>query len=237
MRKQKNPIKSILKQTLINEKELKMSNSIVNTNNQLVNGILIESSVMEFKGYVRKTAENILEMGRVVYETKGKLKSNKIDFEVFCSKVGFKSTSSSIKKLSQIGKGYLMMKSQVDNLPNSWTTLYEVSKLTEFELKKYISRGVIHQNVLGSVIKSLNGSTKSVTPVSQEIVIDEEKLEEVPNGTLSGLTFTCTLKNVSDKAFKAKLQKLINTLEGLQVQVTLTPELKSALRPPIKKAA
>lgn len=237
MRKQKKPIKSVLKQTLINEKELKMSNSIVNTNNQLVNGTLIESSVMEFKGYARKTAENILEMGRVVYETKDKLKANKEDFEVFCSKVGFKSTSSSIKKLSQIGKGYLMMKSQADYLPNSWTTLYEISRLAESELTKYISEGVIHQNVLGSVIKSLNGSSKNDETSSKEAGVDGERQEEVPNGTVNGLTFTCTLKNVNDVAFKAQLQMIIQNLEQLDVDVKLAPELKSALQPLVRKAA
>lgn len=214
-----------------------MSNSNVNTNNQLVNGTLIESSVIEFKGYARKTAENILEMGRVVYETKDKLKANKEDFEVFCSKVGFKSTSSSIKKLSQIGKGYLMMKSQADYLPNSWTTLYEISRLAESELTKYISEGVIHQNVLGSVIKSLNGSTKNDETSSKEASVDGERQEEVPNRTVSGLTFTCTLKNVNDVAFKAQLQMIIQNLEQLNVDVKLAPELKSALQPLVRKAA
>jgi hypothetical protein len=76
LRKQKKPIKSVFKQTLINEKELKMSNSIVNTNNQLVNGTLIESSVMEFKGYARKTAENILEMGNDSYRFKHRKNSH-----------------------------------------------------------------------------------------------------------------------------------------------------------------
>ena len=214
-----------------------MSNSIVNTNSQLTNGTLIESSVMEFKGYARKTAENILEMGRVVYETKDKLKANKEDFEVFCSKVGFKSTSSSIKKLSQIGKGYLMMKTQADYLPNSWTTLYEISRLAESELNKYISEGVIHQNVLGSVIKSLNGSTKNDETSSKEAGVDGERQEEVPNGTVNGLTFTCTLKNVKDVAFKAQLQMIIQNLEQLNVDVKLAPELKSALQPLVRKAA
>lgn len=214
-----------------------MSNSIVNTNGQLSNGTLIETSVMEFKGYARKTAENILEMGRVVFETKDKLKANKEDFEIFCSKVGFKSTSSSIKKLSQIGKGYLMMKSQADHLPNSWTTLYEISRLAESELNKYISEGVIHQNVLGSVIKSLNGSSKSDETSSKEAGVGEERQEEVPNGTVDGLTFTCTFKTVTDVAFKAQLQMIIQNLKQLNVDVKLTPELKLALQPLVQKAA
>jgi Fe-S cluster biosynthesis and repair protein YggX len=236
LRKQKKPIKSVFKQTLINEKELKMSNSIVNTNNQLVNGTLIESSVMEFKGYARKTAENILEMGRVVYETKDKLKANKEDFEIFCSKVGFKSTSSSIKKLSQIGKGYLMMKSQADHLPNSWTTLYEISRLAESELNKYISEGVIHQNVLGSVIKTLNGSSKADEAI-QEIVSTETKTETVPIRTPDGYSFTCQLKDITDVALKAQLQLIIRNLQELPVTVTITRDLESALNPTLSMAA
>jgi hypothetical protein len=189
-----------------------MSNLTVNTISSInLNNELIQASVSEFKGYARKTAENILEMGRVVFEAKTNLKANKAEFEVFCAGVGFKSTSSSIKKLSQIGMGYLVMKSQADYLPNSRTTLYEISRLAESELKKYITEGVIHQNVLGSVIKSLNGSSKSNESSSNEAGAGagEERQEEVPNGITKGLTFTCTLKNVTDVAFKAQLQMII----------------------------
>jgi hypothetical protein len=214
-----------------------MSNSNVNTIYRSESATLIESSVVEFKGYARKTAENILEMGRVVYETRRQLKANKEDFDIFCSKVGFKSTSSTIKKLAQIGKCYLMMKAQADHLPNSWTTLYEISKLAESELKNYISAGVIHQNVLGSVVKTLTSSSRGIAPICEEIVIGEEKLEEVSRESSNGLTFTCSLKDVSDVAIKAKLHLLIRKLEELKVEVKLTPELESALQPPVRKAA
>lgn len=215
-----------------------MSNLTVNTTSSIIsNNDLIQASVNEFKGYARKTAENILEMGRVVFEAKNKLKANKAEFEAFCAGVGFKSDSSSIKKLAQIGKGYSFMKSQSDYLPNNWTTLYEIARLTEDQLKAFIDQGLIHQNVLGSVIKNLNGSKKGDVADTEEFPASEEKLEEVPNGTPSGLTFTCTLKQVSDVAFKAKLQMLIHNLEELEVQVTLAPELKSALRPLVQKAA
>lgn len=213
-----------------------MSNSNVNTTNQIINGTLIESSVIEFKGYARKTAENILEMGRVVFETKAKLKTSKEDFEVFCSKVGFKSSSSSIKKLAQIGKGYLSMKSQADHLPNNWTTLYEISRLAESELRKYIDEGVIHQNVLGSVIKTLNGSSKADEAI-QESVSTETKTETVPIGTPDGYSFTCQLKDITDVGLKAQLQLIIRNLQELPVTVTITRDLESALNPTLSMAA
>jgi hypothetical protein len=213
-----------------------MNNLNVNTTNQIINGTLIESSVMEFKGYARKTAENILEMGRVVYETKEKLKANKEDFEIFCSKVGFKSTSSSIKKLAQIGKGYLVMKSQADHLPNNWTTLYEISRIAESELKKYITEGVIHQNVLGSVVKTLNGSSKADEAIN-ESVSTETKSEAVLNGTPDGYSFTCQLKDITDVGLKAQLQLIIRNLQELPVTVTITRDLESALNPTLSMAA
>jgi len=43
----------------------------------------VDSSVAEFKAYARKTAENILEMGRVVCEMKTKSKEIPKDFETF----------------------------------------------------------------------------------------------------------------------------------------------------------
>lgn len=215
-----------------------MSNLNVNTTSSIIsNNKLIQASVNEFKGYARKTAENIFEMGRVVFEAKNNLKANKAEFEAFCAGVGFKSDSSSIKKLAQIGKGYSFMKSQADYLPNNWTTLYEIARLTEDQLKAFIDQGLIHQNVLGTDIKTLNGSKKGKVVFTEETSVGAERLEEVPNGTPIGFTFTCTLKNVIDIAFKAKLQKLIHKLEELQVEVTLAPELKSALRLPVQKAA
>jgi hypothetical protein len=216
-----------------------MSNSIVNTINQLKVGTLIESSVMEFKGYARKTAENILEMGRVVCETKKALKDNKEDFEVFCSKVGFKSNSSSIKKLSRIGEGYLMMKSQADYLPNSWTTLYEISRLADSELKKYISEGVIHQNVLGSVIRSLNSSTQNDVTSIQEAGVSagKERLEKVRNITLNGYSFLCEIADVDDLEVKSNLRTILKNLKDLKVKVAYSYELKNALNTKHLKAA
>ncbi|MDN4017155.1 hypothetical protein [Zwartia panacis] len=213
-----------------------MSNSSVNTklSNNGIN--FIQESATEFKGYARKTAENILEMGRVVFETKSKLKGNKAEFEIFCTKIGFKSTSSSIKKLSQIGKGYTELKSQAQNLPNNWTTLYEISRLTSAELKKYIAEGVIHQNVLGSVIKSING-THSENAGKDEAVSTSTTTEEVPNGTPVGYSFTCELEDATDVQLKSQIQMIIKTLKDLKVKVTVAPKLKSALQPLIRKAA
>jgi len=53
-----------------------MTNITVNTTIETTNDQFVQKSVLEFKGYARKTAENVLEMGRVVFETKNQLKKD-----------------------------------------------------------------------------------------------------------------------------------------------------------------
>ena len=99
-----------------------MTNAIVNTTVETVNDHIVHQSVLEFKGYARKTAENVIEMGRVVFETKNQLKKDKVAYEEFCNRIGFNSKSKSVVKLGQIGKVYSLLKSHTECLPNNWTT-------------------------------------------------------------------------------------------------------------------
>lgn len=214
-----------------------MSNSNVNTLVVSNNDNFIQNSVKEFKGFARKTAENILEMGRIVYETREALGNKSQEFESFCSQVGFSSKSKSIVKLAQIGKGYSYLKNQTEYLPNNWTTLYEISKLTEDQLVSYIGNGSIHQFVLGADIKKLNGSTPDQE--RQEVVegSDKEVTEKVPNGTIHGLKFLCEVTKVEDVRVQVILQQIFRSLKDIEVKVDIAPELQSALEPFMKEAA
>jgi hypothetical protein len=216
-----------------------MKSLTVNTSNAISNADLIENSVKEFKVFARKTAENILEMGRIVYETKNKLGTkNKVDFENFCSRIGFNSKSKSIIKLALIGKGYTHLKKQSNHLPNNWTTLYEIARLTEDQFVEFIEDGSIHQFVLGSEVKKLNGSFKEkelLETTSEDN--SQEVTEVVPNGTIQGMKFLCEIVKVDDLKVRIKLQKILKSLEEIQVKVEMAPELKSALEPFMNEAA
>ena len=194
----------------------------------------VDSSVAEFKAYARKTAENILEMGRVVCETKSKSKENPKDFESFCDRIGFKPKSSSIKKLAQIGKSYLALKTQAQYLPNNWTTLYQIARLTNEQLAEFIKQGLIHQNVLGSQIEALL-NPQSDKPVEEKI--STETKTEVPSGTLNGLRFMCDVGQLNDLSRKSHIQSIIDSLKALNVKVDMSPELIEAIKPPMAIAA
>lgn len=79
-----------------------------------------------FKSFQRKTAENILEMARVVIEAK-----QRPDFSDFCILIGYSQFSSTIRKLEVIGQKYEFLISKANKLPPNWTTIYKVSQLEE----------------------------------------------------------------------------------------------------------
>lgn len=213
-----------------------MTNAIVNTTVETVNDQIVLQSVLEFKGYARKTAENVLEMGRVVFETKNQLKKDKVAYEDFCSRIGFNSKSKSVVKLGQIGKVYSLLKSHTECLPNNWTTLYEITRLGEKKIADFIEQGLIHQNILGSEVKRLNGDQFNEKS-SKESGVSEEKTEMVPNGTLHGFQFVCELEDVNDVALKSQLKMILKNLKDMKVKVKISSELKSALNPEHLQAA
>jgi len=207
---------------------MNMSNLIVNTRYENTVNPNIESSVVEFKTFAKKTAESILEMGRVVYEAKRKFKNNREDFEMFSERIGFKPASSSIKKLTQIGKSYMTLKERSKYLPNNWTTLYLIARLTSEQLQEFIDQGLIHQHVLGAQIEAL------LKPLAgedlEEIPQQEVKRESPPKLELNGNTFLCEIGDLGDVSLKAQIQLLINSLKQLKVKVNLAPDLKKALK-------
>lgn len=213
-----------------------MTNAIIITKDEAITSNLVENSVNEFKGYAQQTAEGIIEMGRIIFESKQKLGNGKnSDFETFCKKIGYESSSSTIKKLNQIGKRYVHLKSQAENLPGSWTTMYEISRLASDTLDELIDDGTIHQNVLGSTIKKYLKNQAG----GEEVIEKEglEVIEGVPNETPSGYTFLCEMTDVNDLALNGQVESIIRNLKQLKLKVQIAPNLKSYLRSNVTIAA
>ncbi len=99
-----------------------MNSTIVNTSNTTIITKQVTEYANQFKVQAKKTAEGVLEMARVVFEAK---KLGATDFEVFCSEVGYKSDSSTIRKLKSIGEKYEFLLSRSKSLPTSWTTPHD----------------------------------------------------------------------------------------------------------------
>ena len=186
-----------------------MSNAIVNTSNTNIISKQVTEYANQFKVQAKKTAEGVLEMARVVFDAK---QLGTADFEVFCSEVGYKSDSSTIRKLKSIGEKYQFLLSRSKSLPTSWTTLYQVSRLTTEVIDEKINEGVITPNLDGKGLAVRLGLSEPSAP------------KAVPNGTENALTFSVDLELIPTAQDKVKLRYFI-------------AELENAMKAKVKKSA
>jgi hypothetical protein len=186
-----------------------MSKAIVNTSNTNIISKQVTEYANQFKVQAKKTAEGVLEMARVVFDAK---QLGTADFEVFCSEVGYKSDSSTIRKLKSIGEKYQFLLSRSKSLPTSWTTLYQVSRLTTEVIDEKINEGVITPNLDGKGLAVRLGLSEPSAP------------KAVPNGTENALTFSVDLELIPTAQDKVKLRYFI-------------AELENAMKAKVKKSA
>ena len=87
----------------------------------------ILSFVDRYQTFLRKTAEAILGLAETLVQAETEL--NGVDFLIFCENVGLVKGSPTYSKLKQIGERSDRFRPFIDRLPNSWTTIYKLSKL------------------------------------------------------------------------------------------------------------
>ena len=108
------------------------SNTVVIATETVLNGNAvitpqILSFVDRYQTFLRKTAEAILGLAETLVEAEKDL--NAVDFLIFCENVGLEKGSPTHSKLKQIGTVSARFRPFVDRLPNTWTTIYKLSKL------------------------------------------------------------------------------------------------------------
>lgn len=174
-----------------------MTTSIVNIDNSTIINKNVVEYAEKFKCYALKTAESIIQMAKVVIDARNTLGA--IDYEQFCNQVGYKSDSSTIRKLKSIGEKYEILLARSKSLPSNWTTLYQVSRLTAELIDQKIDEGVITPTLEGKNLLVRLGLSAPT--------------EDVPKGTNKGLTLTVDFGLIPSPKLKLKLQNIIKELE------------------------
>lgn len=175
-----------------------MNTNVSSVTNEEVVSASVVKLVSDFRGFVSKTAQGILEMARVVYDAK---KLGKEEFEVFCDEIGYQASSSTIRKLNSIGKKYAFLQSHKNALPSNWTTLYQISRLTEEVIKSKIEEGVISPTLNGKGVAVALGLN------------DQTAKKSVPNGTAPELTFSVKFDSLPSDKLKKEILALLAKLE------------------------
>lgn len=190
-----------------------MNTSVVGGLNLVVESKEISILVEKFNTFARKTAEGVLEMGKVVYQAK-RLKES--EFHRFCEIVGMSGSSSTVQKLIKIGEKYEFLIGHAEKLPANWTTVYELAKLTEDKIEELIDRGVICTLLIAADLNAALGKTPKAK--------SKKDAAQIPNGNYEDLGFRVQLKENPDAATTKKIKSLIAELEkiGLNLEVGTT---------------
>jgi len=191
-----------------------MTALVVSELNLVVETKDISVLVEKFNSFARKTAEGVLEMSKVVFEAR-KLKDS--EFYRFCEIVGMNGSSSTAQKLIAIGKKYEYLIGYSEKLPPNWTTVYEVSKLTEEQIESLIDRGVLTASLIASDLNAALGKENKVKVKTST---------PIPNGIDEGLGFRVQLSSNPDREMVKKIKNRIGELKKLngQLQVGTTLE-------------
>ena len=192
-----------------------MTALVVSELNLVVETKDISVLVEKFNSFARKTAEGVLEMSKVVFEAR-KLKDS--EFYRFCEIVGMNGSSSMAQKLIAIGKKYECLIGHSEKLPPNWTTVYEVSKLTEEQIESLIDRGVLTASLIASDLNAALGKENKVkvkTPAP------------IPNGIDEGLGFRVQLSSNPDREMAKKIKNLIGELKKLNLQLQVGTTLEA----------
>ena len=198
-----------------------MTTSNVNSLNLVIDTPRILELVDSFKRFARKTAEGVLEMASTVY-TASKLERES-EYVRFCELIGLRHKGSTIRKLALIGEKYEFLAANVERLPSSWTTIYEISRLTSEEIENHIDKGSIHTNMRGEDLKALVGKPKKAQIGTTSTT--------VPNGTTDTpeMGFKVRLPKSPDQITADRLRSLLKELKGLNAEVQVSADLEAFL--------
>jgi hypothetical protein len=113
---------------------------------------------------LKKSAEGTLQMCRTVYEASKMLSA--CDFDEFCKQIGYKDSSSTIRKFVTIGKVYPRLIQYADSLPIGWTSIYTLTQIGADDFDKLVQNGFALKNLKGKDLTLLLERTKDLNNIN-----------------------------------------------------------------------
>lgn len=170
----------------------------------------IEKYSQQFLSLAKASTENTVAMCEVLHKAKLEFKEKdqkNVFFQELCKNIGYTKGANdpTIKKFLRIGESAERFRPYLDRLPNSWTTLYEITQLDDELFDRAMTEGAINIKMLGKEVKSLKQAN---LPASEKrIALPEKK----PSVEIS----------LSAEIDKHSLESLLKELEVLKFNYTL----------------
>jgi len=165
----------------------------------------VRSYATEFLTFSKSSTENTVRMCEVLYQAKNKLESEQ--FTSLQKAIGYGSDASSktIIKYLQIGKYAEKFRPYLDRLPNTWTTLYEITQLPSEKFIEAMETGLITASSRGMDVKA--------------IIKEPQKPAEAE---------PLVILHLGKSIDRAKLLKLSQEIEAMKIDYELHMELNFA---------
>ena len=120
---------------------------------EVITNIKTDQYAGRFNLWKRKTAQGFIEMGKVIVDAKENL--DKGEFEEFIGVIGYATASSFISKLYQIGMNADLFDKNIDQLPSSYTTLYQLTTVDSPTLVKLFDQQLISPALKGRQLEEM----------------------------------------------------------------------------------
>lgn len=133
----------------------------------VVNGT-VQEYVNKYHLFAAKTAQNVLEMCKVIRDAKVDLQEK--SFLQFCKQINLPAGSSTISKYLKIGERYDQFIKYTDRLPNSWTSLYLITDIPEDQFENVLLQSTTLANVTAGGINKILG--KSAKPKANALLTE-----------------------------------------------------------------
>ncbi len=145
---------------------------------------VVASFVDRYRGFLRTTAESILGLAHTLIEAEANLDA--VEFSMFLDEVGVQKDGSTYRKLKSIGENVARLNPLVDRLPNTWTTIYKLSRMdvnvfarVSQSLTPFITAKQIDGLIGTTKVKGLAGSDLSLCVSALGIAQKSEIYEEI----------------------------------------------------------
>ncbi|WP_421762378.1 hypothetical protein [Devosia sp.] len=158
-----------------------------------------------FRTRVQQTARATLDLCRLVYEAWKSL--DEANFAAFCQAVGYKDTSSTIRKFLAIGKVQPRLVQYADQLPASWTSIYQLTQIPASTFEKMLNEGKSLNSLSGADVKELVASTREISSITAGL----PREKETRNALFAKVAFT---KRTVDDADWLLVQRAFAALEA-----------------------
>jgi hypothetical protein len=96
----------------------------------------VDQYVDRYNALLCKSADAFIGLGETLVEARDNLRKD--EFKVFLKKTGLNNSKSTYSKLLKIGENAPRLRPYVNNLPQTWTTLYALSKLEPDQFEKVV---------------------------------------------------------------------------------------------------